>query len=1598
MFKPQAESSSDRASGDRLIDDTWKPVSQTAVSEFLTRLRQLGLKIASEEGKLRVSAPPGALTEELRDELSRRKSEILHFLQNARSLSDQATLVLRRVPRDRPLELSFAQQRLWIIDQVSPSGSIYNLGFLARLEGTLSMAALEGAISGLVRRHEAFRTSFPILDGRPVQAVAASSPPDLQLIDLGRRGSLEEREAEALRLAREESQRPYDLSVGPLVRWRLYAISEGLHIFMVGMHHIITDGWSLRVIYNEFAEFYAAGVEGRPPSLRDLSFQYADFAACQRSWLSGRVLQRLLDYWRAHLAGAAALELPSDRPHAGQIGGRAMMARISVRGTCFDAIKRLTSEEGTTLFMTMLAGFQTLLHRYTGQDDIAVGSPIANRNHLEIEGIVGFFVNTLVLRSDLSGDPSFRELLRRVREVTLKAYEFQDLPFEKLVEELSPDRDLGRNPLFQVMFVLQNLPPRKPLEAGNLKISRMPTQASTSRFEIEIHLWEAASGLEGQLIYDADRFEASRIDQMVSHYQRILEVACSEPARRLSQLELLTSEEKDRLIDIWNRTTTDFPSGKCIHEQFEEQVQKRPDTDAVFAEGKIITYGELNKSANQLAAFLRTRAVQAGTRVGICMDRSIEMICAALAVLKVGGAYVPLDPSYPKERIHFMIKDASLRAVLTVEALQEATSASGVETIVVDREWSSLERFSAENVRQPASAGDLAYVIYTSGSTGTPKGVAVAHRAVMRLVLNTNYIELSPTDRVAHLSNVCFDAATFEIWGSLLNGASIVVVSRETVLEPELFVAELRRHQVTTMFLTTALFNELAALDGKSFQGMKQVLFGGEAVNARWVAHVHESGGPPERLLHVYGPTECTTFSTFYEVGALPKHARTIPIGRPISNTTAYVLDRYGHPVPPGIPGELYLGGPGVAEGYLNRPELTRERFIEDPFGLNGRRLYRTGDIVTWLPDGNIEFLGRADNQVKVRGFRIELDEVEVVLKQHPEVADVAVVAREDEPGQRQLVAYIVPRGGPAENWRSFLQNKLPAYMVPAAFVELETLPLTPSGKVDRLALPKPQPQFNNSHQGELSATEKVVRSAWARVLHLEDPGVEASFFELGGHSLLAIQVILDLRRILHIDLPVIALFEHPTVRSLSSYIDGVVAQDVPTVRPPIERASRAQPLPLSFAQERLWRNERLSQSPDNINVIILDIKGVLNVRNLERTFEEVIRRHEVFRTTFHVQGDAPVQRIAPPGPFKLRIVDLSESSESWTEALSLARKEKTEPFDFERGPLMRFSLLRLGPEHHWVVMRLHHILYDRWSLPVLRNEIDLLYTSFCQGEESPLTELPFQLADFAVWQRRYLDSNSGAFRTQLAYWKEQLSGELPILKLPSERSSELKTASVHDAQVPFEIGEELSRDLRSLTKREGTTLFLTFLTTLKALINLSTGQNDVMLGTYMAKRSAPECEGMMGCFSDLGVLRTRVASDLSFLELLSRVRETVLNAQVHDDMPFEMVNDELRRCGQAAPDVRAIFTFEAFAERPLRLGDLRVSSVSIAAPVMPWRFQMRVREGKGKFSGLAKFDVRLHHPHLVRIMMWNYVRLLERVVRTPAAPLCEVEEALTRR
>ncbi|HEY5954616.1 MAG TPA: condensation domain-containing protein, partial [Terrimicrobiaceae bacterium] len=806
----------------------------------------MDLRIWSEDGRLRVSAPPGVLTPELREELSARKAEVLDFLRETRAVKGQGLAPLEPVPRDRPLPLSFAQQRLWMVEQMNPGRTGYHVGLRLRLEGVLSVPALRTAVTNLVRRHESLRTRFPMTVDGPVQEIANDCEPELELLGFGSEGTWAGGEDGALANAAEEGQRPYDLANGPLVRWRLYRIDGELHLLWAGMHHIVTDGWSLAIMYRELAELYQAAVAGRQASLGPLKIQYPDFAAWQREWLSGEVLEKQLGYWRKQLTGAARLEFPADRSPPPETDIRGAGAHISLSPEVLFELKRLAKAEGATLFMTLLAGLQALLHRYTGQDDIVVGSPIANRNRSEVEGIVGFFVNALVLRTDLSGDPRFRDLLRRAKEVTLKAYEFQDMPFEKLVEDLAPERTWGQNPFIQVILSLQNLPLRQTVDAAGLKMSLVETKALTRRFELEFHLWEADGGLTGQVVYNPDRFDADTVERYIGHYCRLLEAAAKHPDRAVSELPMLSEREIARLLVEWNQTTTPYPRQECLPAIFDRWAESQPQAIAVTRGEKVLTYGELRERSSEFAHYLRARGVGEGSRVGVCMERSPEMICAVLGILRVGAAYVPLDPDYPHDRLHYMVKDADAKIVVTMKPLHETITNSGAEVISWRRDWplgAQLGQPGSTDRKQESET--VACILYTSGSTGTPKGVALLHQGIVRLVLNTNYLKLGPHDRMAHLSNVCFDAATFEIWGALLNGGRLVVIPKAVALDPRLFAEEIRRASISTLLVTTALFNELALSNPRIFASVEQVFFGGEAADAQRVRRVLEGGGAP---------------------------------------------------------------------------------------------------------------------------------------------------------------------------------------------------------------------------------------------------------------------------------------------------------------------------------------------------------------------------------------------------------------------------------------------------------------------------------------------------------------------------------------------------------------------------------------------------------------------------------------------------------------------------------------------------------------------------------------------------------------------------------
>jgi amino acid adenylation domain-containing protein len=1068
--------------------------------------------------------------------LSVEKRQLLERYLKTAGLNLSRTVILPQSRETNKFPLSFAQQRLWFLDQLEPNSAVYNIPDMQQFSGPLNLAALERSMSELIRRHESLRTTFQSIDGEPVQVIAEAQPRKIEVIDLSHLPQ-GEREAEAQRMARDEGEVPFDLSRGPLFRFRLVKLEEEEHLLLLTMHHIIADGWSLGVLGRELSALYQAFSMDQSSPLEELTIQYADFAVWQRQWLQGETLEKQLAYWREKLGGELpVLDLLTDRPrppvqtYRGSAEERILSAEVTER------LKQVSTENGATLFMTLLAAFNVVLWRYTRQQDILIGSPIANRNRTEIEGIIGFFVNTLVLRSTVNPEMSFREFLAQVRETTLGAYGHQDVPFERLVEELQPERTLNRPPLFQVMLTLQTW---EEMHLDGLEMTSMNTKREVTKFDLSLFLSETEIGLYSWGAYNTDLFDGSTIARLLKHFHTLLEEIAANPDARLSELSLMTTEETQQ-FEQWNQTQSEYERDKCVHQLVELQASRQPNALAVVYGEKQISYGELNRRANRLAHYLRAHGVGLEIRVGVLMERSANWIVALLGILKAGGVYVPLDGSYPAGRLRFMVEDAEIRLLLT-QSGQPRIEAS--EVVFLDQDWEWLESESTENPENFTQAEDLAYLMYTSGSTGQPKGVGVPHRAINRLVRNTNYVKLDESDRVAQISNASFDAATFEIWGALLNGSRVVVLEKETALSPKELKKQLVEHEISAMFLTTALFNQTALSRPEIFASLKYMIFGGDTADPRAVHRVLGEGRP-EHLVNAYGPTENTTFTTWYDAQESDIGARMIPIGQPLSNTEVWVLDQQSRMVPVGVPGELCIGGDGLARGYIGRPELTAEKFVPHPYSRHlGARLYRTGDLVRYREDGNIEFLKRMDQQVKVRGFRVELGEIESTLNQYRAVMESIVVDRKDSSGDIRLIAYFVAEEGvepTSLELLTFLQEKLPSYMLPSAFMAIKEIPLTPNGKVDRRALPAPE-QIEVSTAGFIAPRtemEQLVAEIWCEILGITQVGADSNFFDLGGHSLLAPRVMNRIRERCGVELPLRVLFEFPTVVSLAAKLD----------------------------------------------------------------------------------------------------------------------------------------------------------------------------------------------------------------------------------------------------------------------------------------------------------------------------------------------------------------------------------------------------------------------------------------------------------------------------
>ncbi|HEY6930897.1 MAG TPA: amino acid adenylation domain-containing protein, partial [Thermoanaerobaculia bacterium] len=1081
--------------------------------------------------------------------LSPAKRELLE-----RRLRDRDAKALRagsipRRARSSQAPLSFAQQRLWFLDQLEPGSVSYNVPRALRIRGPLAIEALRRALAEIVDRHEVLRTTFSSVDGRPVQSVGERGAFFLPVTDLSLLAPAA-RESEVARVGREEEQTPFDLASGPLFRARLLRLGRDEHVLMLTNHHIVSDAWSAGVLFRELGLLYGAFAQDKPSPLEPLTIQYSDFAEWQRGPEQSQVLQTQLSYWRDRLSGAPGLlDLPGDRPRPAvpSLRGARAVARFSE--TLSRDLRAFSQKEGVTLFMTLLAGLCGVLSRYTGREDIVVGSPIAGRTRPELEGLIGCFLNTLVLRADLSGDPTFRELVGRMRETALGAYSHQEMPFEKLVEELAPERTMSYTPLFQVLFILQNAPAHPP-ELPGLIVDPIPIDPTTAKFDLTLSISEADSCLRARAEYNLDLFEAPTIEAFLGHLEKLLGSAMADPECRVSRLALLAEPEKRRLLLDWNDTAAPSPREGTLPRMFEAQVAKTPDAIAAVFEREAWTYAELNAHANQIARRLQQLGVAPGAVVAICVERSLKMLAALLGILKAGAGYLPIDPAYPKERIGFMMGDAPVAAAVTTREFAEQLSPLPPRVLWLDEDWPALSSQGSENLDRSPEPEDLAYLIYTSGSTGRPKGVEIPHRALANLLEAASRTPgLGPNDVLLSVTTLSFDIAALELYLPLVTGARLILVSREVSGDAAALLERIRRFGVTTVQGTPATWQLLLA-GGWDGGAPARVLCGGEALSRELAETLRARS---EELWNLYGPTETTIWSAAQRVENVVTTA-IAPIGQPLANTRLYVLDRHGELAPIGIPGELFIGGSGIALGYWNRPELTAEKFVPDRFavepGQKRQKLYRTGDLVRRRRDGTIDYLGRLDSQVKVRGFRIELGEIEAVLAQHPGVREAAVVVSEDARGDRRLVAHFVAGREPAprnEILREFLGQRLPDYMIPSAIVRTEKLPLTPNGKVDRLALAavgRGEIAEDTPFVPPRNPLEESLATLWCGVLDLERVSVEQSFFELGGHSLLATQLVSRIRQQFGFDLPLRALFERPTIAGLAAEIGRVRPKD----------------------------------------------------------------------------------------------------------------------------------------------------------------------------------------------------------------------------------------------------------------------------------------------------------------------------------------------------------------------------------------------------------------------------------------------------------------------
>jgi amino acid adenylation domain-containing protein len=1512
--------------------------------------------------------------------------------------------------------LSFAQQRLWFLSQLEGQSATYNMPAALQLHGKLDLAALRHALQTLVARHASLRQCFPAVDGVAVVCELPAYDP-LQVVEL-RHLLATEQQTDVQQRADADAAAAFDLARGPLFRVQLLVLAAESHVLLVNMHHIISDGWSMGVLLREWNALYQEAVSDIPANLPALPVQYGDYAAWQRQWLQGEVLAQQRTYWAQQLAGLPALlELPTDFPRPAVQDYRGAHVTSTLDAELAAQLQALAQAQGCTLYMLLLAAFQTLLQRYSQQDDVCVGSPIANRTQAQTEGLIGFFVNTLVLRAQFTPALRFTELLNQVRHTALGAYAHQDIPFEQLVEQLNPPRSLSHSPLFQVMLVLQNNEAVAPDWAG-VEVTPLPAAYPVAKFDLTLSVAATPEGLTCHWEYATALLREDTIQRMAGHLDVLLRAIVAQPTATLHTLPLLTEAEQQQL-QAWNATDTAYSQDQTIVSLFEAQVARTPANTAVVFEDQSLTYAALNARANQLAHVLIQHGVVADTLVGICVERSLEMIIGLLAILKAGGAYVPLDPSYPAERLAFMVQDSQVALLLTQSHLQGSLPITDLSPppflLCVDDPHLAAGQ-PEDNPPPRSQPQDLAYVIYTSGSTGKPKGVLTAQHAIANhcLTMQVHY-QITFTDRVLQFASFNFDASVEQLFSTWFSGATLLLLA-DNRLTPAQLVQYLDTMQVTVADLPPAYWQQVCqftdTIHTQWQQTLRLLIVGGEALPLA-LAQDTRRYFPSLTCMNAYGPTEASVTSTVYTLPEQPDidTLQTVPIGQPLAGKTIHILDAHLQPQPPGIPGELCIVGAGLARGYLNRPALTAEKFVEVELFGQVERIYRTGDLARWLPDGNLEYLGRIDHQVKLRGFRIELGEIEAVLAQHSNVAAAAVVLHERE-GNPSLAAYVVAAGADSGTvaaggvttgldtavLRTWLAGQLPDYMVPATFTVLAQLPLTPNGKVDRKALPEPDwaglAGQSGAGAGLRTPTEQLLATLWAGVLKLDtaDLSADAQFFALGGHSLLATQLAARVREAFMVELPLRSIFAEPTLSGMAAWLDS---QQKGSILPPLVAQPDDAPKYSSFIQQQFWLLSQLdAQASVHHMSYAWQLTGQLDTAALHQTLTALVERHESLRLFFPAQHHgSQVEVLLPYDIWQFTDLSELESIEQQAALQTLVVEHRQTPFDLATGPLLRLQVIKKTAQQHVLLLTVHHIIFDHWSVTILLKEWRELYQAYQHQIIPALPTLPVQYTDYAAWQRAYLQSEER--QRQLSYWQQQLAHTPELLRLPLDHPRP-PAPKQQGAVATFHLPISLITLLQQLAVQHHCTLQMVLFSAFACLLNRYSGQQDFCIGIPKSNRTHQATEHMVGLFLTVLALRTTFGKGQTFLELLHQVRQQMLEAYAHSDIPFETILQTLKpqRHPNYYPYIQVLFNLmNTPDDQPFTLEGMEVQSWIDTdgfeqQGMSNMDLVLQLNESEQGINGMLIYDKALFDSTTIDQWLEGFQFLLSQVVITPEKPL----------